>query len=451
MSKRIPAIIFSVTVGFYKGVIMNTSWLFELPELILAILGAACSYMSLLMIVGLFSVRHFPEAKYNHRYAILIAARNEANVIGQLLQSLHEQTYPQELMTVFVVADNCSDHTAQIAREHGAICYERFDSRHQTKGFALQYLFRELDRDYGIHSFDGYLIFDADNILRSDYMEKMNRAFDSGEKIVTSYRNTKNWENSCIAASYAIHWLRTARCENRGKSVLRLACRVQGTGFLFSNELVTDGWNYTDLTEDRSFCADAVRKGYRISYQHEAEFFDDQPEDLSIAFRQRIRWSKGHLQAFQRLGKDLFKRCFTTRFHDAATAYDMLMINFPMSLIQSLIKVLEFVICVCLVCLLGNSPAVFSTWVKGALLAFAGDYFGNLAMAAYTMFMERKHIPHLPWHRILWYCLTFPMFSLIGTITTCIAAVSKVEWKPIPHRAADLHTLKKIKKSMTQP
>ena len=85
-----------------------------------------------------------------------------------------------------------------------------------------------------------------------------------------------------------------------------------------------NGWIYTDLTEDRSFCADAVRNGYRISYQHEAEFFDDQPENLMIAFRQRIRWSKGHLQAFARLGKALFKRCFTPRLHDAATAYDML-------------------------------------------------------------------------------------------------------------------------------
>lgn len=419
----------------------------ELPGIILTVLGAAYTYMTILMIVGFFSVRRFPEAKHNHRYAILIAARNEENVIGQLLQSIHEQTYPAELTTVFVVADNCTDKTAEIARAHGAICFERTDPDRRTKGFALQYLFQQIDQSYGISSFDGYLVFDADNILRPDYLEKMNRAFDSGEKIVTSYRNTKNWEHSCVAASYAIHWLRTARCENRGKSVLRMACRVQGTGFLFSNELVTNGWIYTDLTEDRSFCADAVRKGYHISYQHEAEFFDDQPEDLFTAFRQRIRWSKGHLQAFARLGKDLFKRCFTPRFQDAATAYDMLMINFPLSLIQCVLKTLEFLLCVGLIVLAGHSPALFSTWMTGALLAFIGDYFGNVVLAVYTIILERNHIPKMPWYRILWYCVTFPMFSMIGTITTCIALVSKVEWKPIPHRAADMGTLKKIKKS----
>ncbi len=419
----------------------------ELPGIILAVLGFAYTYMSLLIVIGFFSVRRFPEATHNHRYAIMIAARNEENVIGQLLQSISEQTYPAELTTVYVVADNCTDRTAKIARAHGAICFERTDPDHRTKGYALQYLFQQVDQTCGISAYDGYIVFDADNILRPDYLEKMNRAFDSGEKIVTSYRNTKNWESNCIAASYAIHWLRTARCENRGKSVLRLACRVQGTGFLFANELVKNGWIYTDLTEDRSFCADAVRNGYHISYQHEAEFFDDQPENLTIAFRQRIRWSKGHLQAFGRLGKDLFKRCFTRRLQDAATAYDMLMVNFPLSLIQCILKTLEFLLCVGLVILAGHSPTLFSTWVTGALLAFAGDYFGNIALAMFTIILERKHIPQMPWYRILWYCVTFPMFSIIGTITTCIAAVSKVEWKPIPHRAADMGTLKKIKKS----
>lgn len=423
------------------------TWITELPGIILAILGFAYTYMSLLMVIGFFSVRRFPEAKHNHRYAIMIAARNEENVIGQLLQSISEQTYPAELTTVYVVADNCTDKTAEIARAHGAICFERTDPDHRTKGYALQYLFRQVEQTCGISAYDGYVVFDADNILCPDYLEKMNRAFDSGEKIVTSYRNTKNWESNCIAASYAIHWLRTARCENRGKSVLRLACRVQGTGFLFANELVKNGWIYTDLTEDRSFCADAVRNGYRISYQHEAEFFDDQPENLMIAFRQRIRWSKGHLQAFARLGKALFKCCFTPRLHDAATAYDMLMVNFPLSLIQCILKTIEFLFCVGLVVLAGHSPTLFSTWVTGALLSFAGDYFGNIALAVFTIVLERKHIPQIPWYRILWYCMTFPMFSIIGTITTCIAAVSKVEWKPIPHRAADVGTLKKIKKS----
>lgn len=83
---------------------------------------------------------------------------------------------------MFVVADNCTDNTAKVAREHGAICYERFDDAHRTKGYALEFLFDRIEEDYGRMSFEGYFVFDADNLLKKDFVTKMNDAFDSGEK-----------------------------------------------------------------------------------------------------------------------------------------------------------------------------------------------------------------------------------------------------------------------------
>ena len=430
---------------------MSDLVIFDFLEIVLAVMGAAYVYMSIFAVVGFFKTRHFPAAQANHHYAIIIAARNEENVIGQLLESIHGQTYPAEYMTTFVVADNCTDRTAAVAREHGAVCYERFNSDKRTKGFALQYLFGQIERDYGIDTFDGYVIFDADNILNPDYMEKMNNAFDSGEKIITSYRNTKNWGNSCIAASYALHWMRTVRLENRAKSLLGMACRIQGTGFMFANELVKNGWNYTDLTEDRAFCADAVRRGYRISYQNEAEFYDEQPESLAIAYRQRMRWAKGHLQAFRQISGGLLKRCFTTSFHEAFTAYDMFMITVPLPLFQFCVQVLELLVCVAIVCLDGESPALLTTWLKGAALGFAGSCLGNMATAVYTMIMEKEHLPALPVYKKIWYCVTFPVFSILGQITYCLAAVSRVEWKPIPHGArADARLARKSGKHLSR-
>lgn len=69
-----------------------------------------------------------------HRYAFIIAARNESAVIGQLIRSIHKQNYPQELIDVFVVADNCTDNTAEVARGEGAIVYERFNREQVGKG-----------------------------------------------------------------------------------------------------------------------------------------------------------------------------------------------------------------------------------------------------------------------------------------------------------------------------
>ena len=262
------------------------------------------------MLIGLFATRKFKPAKKQHKYAVLIPARNEEPVIANLINSIRKQDYPQELITIFVVADNCTDNTAKVAREKRAICYEHFNPEERTKGFALKYLFEQIQRDYGIESFEGYFIFDSDNLLKKDYISRMNDSFDAGEKIITSYRSTKNWTESWIASTYAIHWLRSIRYRHRARSLLHLATNIQGTGFLFSNEIVKDGWKYTSLTEDRALTADCVVEGYEISYNDDAIFYDEQPVSLKVALRQRLRWSKGHLLAFAEGGWGVFINIF---------------------------------------------------------------------------------------------------------------------------------------------
>ena len=111
-------------------------------------------------------------AKAN-RYAVLICARNEQRVIGDLIASLRGQTYDQSLLSIFVLADNCTDDTAMVARVAGAHVYERFNQVRVGKGYALQELLEHLEHDYP-RGFDGYFVFDADNILAPNYVEAMN-------------------------------------------------------------------------------------------------------------------------------------------------------------------------------------------------------------------------------------------------------------------------------------
>ena len=288
------------------------SWIIKIINGVWNFISVLYKYRIAYKICGVFTTRRFSAAKCYHKYAVLIAARNEESVIANLIDSIKNQDYPKDLIDIFVVADNCTDNTADLARKEGVVSYERFDKEHRTKGYALQFLVERIREEYGIESFDGYFIFDADNLLKSDYISRMNDSFDAGEKIITSYRSTKNFDDNWISASYAIHWLRTIRNEHRARSVFRLATRIQGTGFLFANELIKNGWKYTSLTEDRAFCADAVAMGYRISYNNDAIFYDEQPTDIKIAMRQRIRWAKGHLQAFAETGPKLFSHIFYT-------------------------------------------------------------------------------------------------------------------------------------------
>lgn len=456
------------------------SLLIKLLSKIYSGLSSLYKFKTIYKITGVFATRKFSKAENQHKYAVLVAARNEEAVIGNLVDSIRRQDYPSELVDIFVVADNCTDATAKRAREYGAICYERFDSEHRTKGYAVQFLVEEIRRDYGIESYEGYFLFDADNLLKRDYISKMNDAFDSGEKIITSYRNTKNFADNWISASYALHWLRTIRNEHRARSLFRLATRIQGTGFLFANELIRDGWNYTSLTEDRAFCADAVANGYTISYNHEAEFYDEQPVDIKTAMRQRIRWAKGHLQALAETGPKLLSHIFVT--HGMANrdgkvgtlkrlannirlrfmSFDMLTVVFPLSLASVIKKLTVLLLRIVLIVGTGayfglgyapeflrnildflhiapqtGSKAASVFWISLFTLGWTlKTYFNGIITAVYIFIIEHRRIAPIKWYKKLWFCLTFPLFDLIGKLSMLIALFKKVEWKPIPHNAA---------------
>ena len=457
------------------------SFLIKIIKLVSGIVSKIYKYKTLFVFTGLVATRRFKPAKKNHKYAILIAARNEEEVIGHLVDSIRRQDYPRELVDIFVVADNCDDNTASVARELGAYCYERKDQDHRTKGFALQFLVECIRRDFGIEAYEGYMIFDADNLLQRDFIAKMNDAFDAGEKIVTSYRNTKNFDDNWISASYGLHWLRTVRQEHRARSFYHLATRIQGTGFLFANELIRDGWNYTSLTEDRAFCADAVANGYKISYQNDAIFYDEQPVDMKIAMRQRIRWAKGHLQAFVETGWPLLKHVFVTggaanrddpeapkwrklirNIRLRFMSFDMLTVVYPRSIITLARRLIVYALQAVLIFGTGLTvtanygPTVLSYPVlklfgidasvtAGQALIFLSvafiswtlyTYVKGMILAAYIFIAEYKRIMPIKWYKKLWYCLTFPIFDLIGKLSLIIALFTKVEWKPIPHHAS---------------
>ena len=240
---------------------------------VLAGIGTALTVMKAyryLYLLGWFHKTKFKATENKHKYGICIAARNEEKVIRNLLESIDAQDYDLSLLTVFVVADNCTDGTADEVRRFmqtsnvKIVLYEHNNPDERTKGYALRYLFDCVKADGGTDLYDGYFIFDADNVLAKDYVSRMNEAFDAGYDAVTSFRNSKNTGQNWISFSYAIHWLGTCLNEHRGKNMLHLSCRLQGTGLLFHNKYVSNGWNYVTFTEDRDFCSDIVVKGGRV-------------------------------------------------------------------------------------------------------------------------------------------------------------------------------------------
>ena len=125
-------------------------------------------YYFTLSFFGLFG-RRPEEIIYDEQttFAMIVWAPNEEQVIGQLFENLHLLNYSDQLYDIFVVADNCKDNTAQIARQAGAIVYERFNDNEKGKGFAMDWMFQrlfEMERQY-----DAVCVFDADNLVHPNF------------------------------------------------------------------------------------------------------------------------------------------------------------------------------------------------------------------------------------------------------------------------------------------
>lgn len=366
-------------------------------------------------------------ADEQNRYGILISARNEETVIPHLIKSITRQKFPQENLTIFVVADNCTDHTATCALSAGAIVYTRQSTTQIGKGYALDFLIKQIENDYKLDTFKGFFIFDADNLLDEHYIAEMNKLINTGYPILTSYRNSKNYGSNWISAGYALWFLREAKFLNGVRMWLGTGCAISGTGFFVSTKIIQEngGWPFHLLTEDIEFSVYSAIKGNRIGYCETAIFYDEQPETFAQSWKQRMRWTKGFYQVFGKHGLSLIKSMLLERNF---FAFDMFMTVLPGMVITAVTMSLNV-----LIILIGYSSGVdvfpvlrlfVSSLITFYLLLF------TVGLVTTTTEWHRIHCPK--WLKVL-YLFTFPIFMMTYMPIAIVAMFVKVQWKPISH------------------
>ena len=361
-----------------------------------------------------------------HRFAVLIAARNEEAVIGKLIDSIKAQSYPGRLVKIFVAADNCTDATAEAARSHGAEVYERYDMTLRGKGYALDFLLREI-KLRGHVRFDGYIVLDADNVLDRDFILHMNETFSAGHDIVTCYRSSKNYGDNWISAGYALWFLRESRYLNSARARLGSSCGVSGTGFLFSQAVLDaqgGGWPFHLLTEDIEFTIDNVTRGMKVGYCPDAIAYDEQPISFRQSWAQRLRWSRGYLQVFKKYGRALISGIFSGSF----SCYDMAMSIMPAAVLTGLSIVVN------LGAALVNVLYYHEWGVLGvsALQTLVNLYLTLFIIGAITTATEWKSIHCEPAKKIF-YVFTFPLFMLSYVPIVIHSLFVTPEWTHIDH------------------
>ena len=149
-------------------------YLYIVQQALVWILTIFWLYQLMISICSLVKLKEKPLLiNKNHKFMAIIPAHNEETVVRNLIESLKNQTYDKNLYDIYVIADNCTDNTAKVARDAGAIVLERFDPEHKTKGFALQWFLKQKIKENA--DYDAFFVFDADNIVDKDFIVTMSR------------------------------------------------------------------------------------------------------------------------------------------------------------------------------------------------------------------------------------------------------------------------------------
>lgn len=374
-----------------------------------------------------------PGDVHPHNFAVVIAARNEELVIPELINSIKKQKYPGEIVDIFVVADNCTDNTAQVARDAGAIVRERFNKKQVGKGYALNYMFHIIEREYASSKYDGYVVLDADNLLDKNYIAEMNKTFNQGYRVVTSYRNSKNYDQNWISSGYALWFIHEAEFLNLPRMTVNTSCAISGTGFLVDKDVIKEngGWIHHLLTEDIEFSVAQILKGEKIGYSGDAVFYDEQPITFKQSWDQRLRWAKGFYQVIGNYGKDLISNIFKGNKNSFAS-YDMAMTIMPAMLVVFASILMNGFFFVGGVFELFEGQGIVQATTASILNSLVGYYMVLFTIGFITMLTEWKRI-HCPGWKKVAYTFTFPLF-MFTYIPIAVAALFKdVKWKPIAH------------------
>ena len=225
------------------------------------------------------------------RFAVLLPAHDEAVSIGRTVERLAELDYPADRYTIHVVADYCTDDTAFVAREAGAVVHERSDGPRGSKGAALSWL---LNRVLGADPRpDAVVIFDADTQVHPGFLAAMDARISSGASIIQGRHRISNPEDGTYPALAAAMMRIDNRFGNQGRVNLGLSAKHMGDSICFRSEIIARYWRELGLTEDYALRQRLLMEGLNIDYEPEAVGAGEAPQSWAIARAQRARWLKG--------------------------------------------------------------------------------------------------------------------------------------------------------------
>ncbi len=391
------------------------------------------------LILSLFSIyikRRRKIKNLERSFAILIPAHNEASVIKNTVESCKNLDYAKNKYDIFVVADNCSDNTGEIANCAGARVLEPESNSESGKAWVLEWFFGKLfnmDKKY-----DSVLILDADNLIHPDFLKAINDKMNEGYEVVQGYLDSKNPFDSVITAFNSLEFWMTDRLGKLSRDNVGLSSQLGGTGFAVETGILEKfGWDPDCLAEDLEFTCKLCLNGYKVGWAHDARIYDEKPLTLKQSLRQRTRWMQGYADVFSKyffklMGQAVKQRSFIMA--DCAiytlqpVIFILIGIRWGGAFIFDLIKFIQS----------GSSTPIFSMNEETSFfgLLVIGIYLIQTVLVPIVLKMDGK----LNFRSIATYLL-YPLYSATWVPVAFMGMINKdkKEWVHTEHTRAISH------------
>jgi cellulose synthase/poly-beta-1,6-N-acetylglucosamine synthase-like glycosyltransferase len=286
----------------------------RLADLLLAIaaMPALCagSYLLWLTLLSRRSAPPVPGA-VRHRFEIVIPAHNEESGIAQTIRSVRAIDYPQDMFAVTVIADNCTDRTAEVAQAAGARVLLRQDQAQRGKGYALAYAFTRILSEGRASAL---VVIDADTVVSSNLLRAFSARLETGAQAVQAdyavLNPSDSWRTRLMAISLgSVHVLRSLARERR-----KVSCGLRGNGMCFTAELLKQvPHDAFSLVEDLEYGIHLGEAGHRVHYAAEGHAYGAMVTSAVAAQSQRLRWEGGRWKLAQRDGLKLLASAWEKR------------------------------------------------------------------------------------------------------------------------------------------
>ena len=350
-----------------------------------------------------------------HKFAIIIAARNEEKVIGNLIDSIKKQNYNKANYEINVIVNNSTDNTYDVCKNLNVNAIN-CEIPVKSKGEVLRYVFKKFKNK----DVDAYIIFDADNVVHPDFLMHMNNSLNSGFKVAQGFRDSKNYQDNWISGSYTLFYYIQNFFFNLSRKKLNASASINGTGFMVSKDFIENiDFNPVTLTEDVELTTVCAIKNERIDFVKDAITYDEQPTSFKVSLIQRLRWSKGNLQCWRTYHRELIKSFY--KYHNLSSI-DMYFNN-----LAAIVQVISFVVVIA-----GLIEKMITTKIVFTFAGIVGllvSYIGTVLVSLFVTIYNKKSITAMTSSLIL-----FTIFMLTWFPINVVSLFKKnIDWKHIGH------------------